>query len=79
MQIVTVSNFFAVKSEASRIINSLVNVSTVNLNKVLRECFVGKEVDSLSCTKINSRLISVKITLKSAVTVFQVTINRRGR
>lgn len=79
MQIVTANNFFAVKTEAQKIVNSLINISTVNINKILRDCFVGKEVDSLSCTKINSKMISVKITLKNAVTVFQVNINRRGR
>ena len=78
VQLVTAYNFISVKKSIPRILENLSDIRISNINKTLRKIFVGKEVDSLLCRKLRRNLISVKITLKGAVIVFQVDINRRG-
>ena len=78
MQLVTAFNFFSVKHRISTIINSSSDIRISTLNRILRKELVGKEADSLFCRKISQNLISVRVTLKTAVTVFLVDINKRG-
>lgn len=78
MQLVTAFNFFSVKHRISTIINSSSDIKISTLNKVLRKELVGKEVDSLFCRKVSRNLISVRVTLKTAVTIFLIMTNRRG-
>lgn len=78
MQLVTAFNFCSVRHKIIAVINSIADITVSNLNKVLREIFVNKEVSSIFCRKLNRNLISVRVTFKKAVTVFLVDINKRG-
>lgn len=77
MQLVTANNFFWARQFIKELISDLSDISVASLNRLLRRRFVGKELESISCCKVSSVVISTKITLGSAVTVFQTIIGRK--
>ena len=78
MQLITAVNFISVKRKISSDIKELSYLKMSALNRTLRETFAGKEVDSISCKKINRHMISTKISLGSVVIVFVTETRKRG-
>ena len=77
MQLVTANNFFWTRQFIQNLISGLNDININALNRLLRKRFIGKELESVSCCKVNNMVISTKITLGSAVTVFQTIIGRK--
>lgn len=75
MQLVMASNFFWTKRFITELVGKISDVNVSVISKILRQRLVGSNIESLRCTKVNDNTVSVRITLRNAVAVFQVNTN----
>jgi len=75
VQLVMASNFFWTKRFITELVGKISDVNVSVISKILRQRLVGSNIESLRCTKVNDNTVSVRITLRNAVAVFQVNTN----